>query len=513
MSFGTFAPRRFRPFLPVCLAFGGAAGLLTVAGCRHDSTPAAPTASVAVNSPVSPPPAPAFQPYTVLPQQPPAPAVVTHAHRNLHLIHTNNRVALADTSGRVYDVGRDASGHIYPIYRSPSDGRRYPLYYDSARDRYYRVARDDQGRYLRGYADDPANQYYAVDRDYERDTPSDSDRPIITNNYTNNYYENGAPYGSHGDQAAPAQHHGSHNNNWLWAIPVVAAAYFLLRPHHSSPPKPPYYPQRSAYVHTIPGRSITQINSNNRIVNNTHIVNQVNNFNYGGAGYPYPHGSFHPRPIAPSSGAFHNRHNGYDDRVPGRPPGIPSHGLWPPRLTPASHPAPAQHILPPRGFGKPAPPKQQHAAVTPDHPRLAPPVPKILRKPAARPLAVRRPGRPLPKPAPVRHIDPPIHHAVRPVVAKPFFKRITKPAAPIARSVAPIAKPAPAHLVKTIRRAEPPRPEPRAIPRPVEPARHEVARTEAKPAPRFEAPKREEPQHDSARPKPSGSRPGGPKLR
>ena len=168
--------------------------LLLLAGCGHKVTAPAPTPPP-VAAPA--PSASAFQPYALISQPPPTPKVVTHRFRVLHLARRNGAVFAADGLGHFYHVGRDRRGRIFPVYRDPATRAVYPLYYDSARDRLYRVARSDDGRYYRGYVDDPANRFYADDRDYERVTPGDADRPIVTDSYNtynyNSYHDGVSP--------------------------------------------------------------------------------------------------------------------------------------------------------------------------------------------------------------------------------------------------------------------------------------------------------------------------------
>lgn len=236
----------------VCrILIGLMAVLLLGSGCRQkaQNTPAAPpisAASVATSAaPISPGTAPAtdFQPYVLLPQPAPKPAVVTHRHRVLHLARRSGHVYLADTGGHYYQVGRDRQGHIYPIYRDTATHAVYPLFYDHDRDRLYRVVRNDDGHFYRGYIDDPTDRFYADDRDYRYVTPSDSDRPIITDSYNTTYNTYNNPvhtaYIRGGRYYPPPAHHTSHNTSWLWAIPIVVGAYLLLRPHHHSFIPPP----------------------------------------------------------------------------------------------------------------------------------------------------------------------------------------------------------------------------------------------------------------------------------
>lgn len=156
--------------------------LLLAAGCSHHAQDtAAPTsapqvASAPPNSAVPPAaPAPAqgaaFQPYTLLPAPPPVPPVVTHQHRVLHLTHLHNHVYLTDSARHLYEAGRDAQGHIYPVYRDPVTHTAYPLYYDARRDRLYRLAQNDDGRFYRNYVGQPADEFSPPDSDYSGSAP------------------------------------------------------------------------------------------------------------------------------------------------------------------------------------------------------------------------------------------------------------------------------------------------------------------------------------------------------
>lgn len=211
--------------------------LFLAAGCGHSVRDAAAPPAPAANAPAPPgasAPAAAFQPYTLLPPPPPAPPVATPRHRVLHLTRLHNHIYLADSDRHLYEAGRDPQGHVYPIYRDPATRVTYPLYYDSGRDNLYRLARADGGRFYRNYVGEGRTRFYGSDRDYERITPSDADRPIVTDSYnTNNGY--GPRYAGY----RPPSHHSSHfNPNWLWAIPVIIGAYLLLQPHHHSAPPP-----------------------------------------------------------------------------------------------------------------------------------------------------------------------------------------------------------------------------------------------------------------------------------
>ncbi|MDQ2798233.1 MAG: hypothetical protein M3Y13_01145, partial [Armatimonadota bacterium] len=251
------------------LSLPGLITLILTVGCGHHTSSAVPAPAPVTTAAVPPaaPPA-AFQPYTLLPPPPPAPPVAVPRHRVLHLTRVHNRVYLADSDRHLYEAGRDPKGHVYPIYRDPATRVTYPLYYDPSRDNLYRLARQEDGHFYRNYVGQPDDQFYDTDRDYERITPSDADRPIVTdsyNTYNYNTYNNGPNAGRRYPYYAvyrpPPTHHASHfNDNWLWGIPVIIGVYLLLQPHHHSPPHPYYGRPNQVAVNQI-----TRIN----------IVNQV----------------------------------------------------------------------------------------------------------------------------------------------------------------------------------------------------------------------------------------------
>jgi len=196
----------------IAAMLAAAAGLM--AGCSNDkrtaSVPApmvtspAPLPAPAVSAPVSNIPQ-----YTVVRQLPPVPPAKKHAHRELKLSKLDDGYWLVDKSGKRYPVGRDSSGHIYPAYHDPGSKSNVPLYYDGKRDRYYHVARGSNNTFNRHYYGDAPGTYYADNTNYDNYNPDDYSRPIIDE---------------------PKQK--KSNNNWLWAIPVLAGAYYLLTQNH-----------------------------------------------------------------------------------------------------------------------------------------------------------------------------------------------------------------------------------------------------------------------------------------
>ena len=272
--------QRRRDLRWAAVSLSGLITLLLAAGCGHSvRNAAAPPVPVAASAaaPTTPTPATAFQPYTLLPAPPPAPPVAASRHRALHLTRFHHRVYLADSDRHLYEAGRDTQGHIYPIYRDPATRVTYPLYYDPQRDNLYRLARADGGEFYRNYVGEGQTRFYGSDRDYERITPSDADRPIVTDSYntynynTYNYgpsYGTGYPnngYGPHYAGYRPPPRHSGHNDNWLWAIPVIIGAYLLLQPHHSAPP-----PARSGPT-TVIVRQSTPITIINQITQATPV--------------------------------------------------------------------------------------------------------------------------------------------------------------------------------------------------------------------------------------------------
>lgn len=440
----------------LCLIF-----CLLGAGCRHNNTTsaAAPLSATPVADAVPPPgvsPA-GFQPYTLIPQPPPKPAVVAHRNRVLHLMRRSGRVYLADHDGRYYEAGRDRQGHIYPIYRDRVTQTTYPLYYDNDRDRLYRVVRNDDGRFYRGYVDDPGNRFYADGQDYERVTPPDDDRPVVTDSYniynynTYNYGHSRTIYsGYHGPYhnddyeyyrpypyppAAPAHHSSHHNNDWLWAIPVVVAAYFLLQPHHHHASPPVSHPARP----TAPVTVIVQQHNPITIINNNGVQTTAS---------PRPVYYAHPmarlaHPLAVSAAI---------------PVGFAAHHVLAAHRALAASPRPRPSVL-----YRPSVPRVWRPRVA--HLIAARPVVRHLQ-----PVFHPRLARSAPRPAPVLHrpsFQPVRVEAARPVV-HPYAARPAKEARPPVRraEVRPVA----------------PRPAPRLLAVRHEEARHAVSHPAAPPA-------------------------------
>src|SRR5690348_4478837 len=100
----------FRGSLPGwCLPGLAALGVLLLAGgCSHDvPTVAAGPAGAAVDT---------SQPYTLVDQLPPKPKTVVLAHRELTCVRRSDGYYLAARDGRYYHAGRDAYGHLFPVY-------------------------------------------------------------------------------------------------------------------------------------------------------------------------------------------------------------------------------------------------------------------------------------------------------------------------------------------------------------------------------------------------------------
>ncbi|MGI4791644.1 MAG: hypothetical protein ACRYFS_22710 [Janthinobacterium lividum] len=449
---------------------------LLAAGCSHHapSAPAPPAAPSAAASTATPPTGQDFQPYTLLPQAAPKPPVVTHKHQVLHVTLRANHPYLVDSDGHGYQMGRDTQGHLYPIYRDQSTGASYPLYYDRDRDRLYRVARADDGRYYRGYVGDPGDRFYASDRDYDQFTPSDNDRPVVEDSYNNpyntsNYYSGNGPnrhfHHRYDNPNQPSESSGNHHNNqdWLLAIPVVVAAYFPLQPHHHSASHPQYshFPgQRppTAIVRNI-NNNRTLINNqsitNNRVninnvstINNINTVNRVNNINRvtnnNHAGMPPPHlpmplrGQPIVRPIArthpimprqaPVAAAIAvSTALAVHHRVSTSPPARPHPSQRQPlaqRPVPQHH-SPAFPVRHPIAVPRPVP-AMHHAPVVVQRPVVAR-HPVVISRPApkhfSRPVPPRvsapaiRPARP--HPAAVRHFETPRSAAAKPLPSHP----------------------------------------------------------------------------------------------
>src|SRR3954451_13178657 len=122
----------FRRSMPGwCLAGLAALGVVLLAGgCSHDvpTVAAGPPDATVVGT----------QPYSLVDQLPPKPRTVVLAHRELTCVHHSDGYYLAARDGHCYHAGRDAYGHLFPVYY---DSLRccHRLYYDCERDNYYWV--------------------------------------------------------------------------------------------------------------------------------------------------------------------------------------------------------------------------------------------------------------------------------------------------------------------------------------------------------------------------------------
>ncbi len=397
-----------------------------------------------------------FQPYVVVKQPPPKPKHVVHAHRKLHLVQHSDQYYLADDYGHDYYAARDEHGDLYPAYRDPDSGQTLPLYYDPARDRYFRCAEDDDGHFYRGYVGDPNDRYYP---DYGgsyadfHSYPPDDYRPEIV-----------------------APHHSGNRDAWLLAIPVVVAAYFLLQPHHHHTPP-------NVQPHTVIwSQAPRPVQPAPVYVQQTQIVNvyqQSPGVRPGQPGYPAGQGYRAPfnraapqRPgqpgvVAASAPAF--------ARSGGRP-GVPAA-----RPLPGVASATRQVGLPP------SPPPAIRPVVLPGHPPRAAASaaqPVAPHSSFARPAAVPHtaaPAHPFARPMPgraVTHAVPLATHAAPPhpvAVMHPAASRVVgiHPAAPRPAVTRAIAHPAPRAVViparPAVHRAPPPvaHPASRAVARPL----------------------------------------------
>jgi hypothetical protein len=429
--------------------------LALIAGCAHHTPSAAPGAAppvtpVATNAPPAPA---AFQPYALLPPPPPAPPVAAPRHRVLHLTRVHQQVYLADSDRHLYEAGRDTQGHIYPIYRDPATHVTYPLYYDSSRDNLYRLARSGNGHFYRNYVGQPTDGFYDTDRDYERITPSDEDRPIVTDSYntynynTYNYgpsdhhanYGGYRPYNEDPDYgqnhpyytgySLPPRHHSSHfNYNWLWAIPVIVGAYLLLQPHHSNPQV--YRPSPTVIVRE--NRHVTTTNKtiNNTVINNT-VINQAIPVGYRPIASPrpvyvYPAG-YTPQP-------------GYALAMGHRTPDVRPHRSISPIVA-----APLGALA-------------VHAALTRPHPSLRPPV--LVSHPDV--IAPRRIIVAAPSVVPLRHIVRSEQRHLLVLASRPIIRPENRP---LVRRITPLERPAHLTLAPRPRIYAPERP--RLEPRPI----------------------------------------------
>lgn len=221
-----------------CLAAGSGLALMA-AGCSHH---AAPETATAQNAPEPLPLEPASEtvhPYTVIDKLPPAPAKVDHSCQKLTLAHYDDRLCLRDADGQYFDCGRDADGHLYPVYYDDYTHQWCPLYYDGDRNQYYCVVwRDDH--YYREYCDRPDCLYYDDQYNYADYNPPAYDRPVII--VSDDYYSD-------------AYHH---HNDWLWALPVIAAAFIALDNGGYDHDHGWYHNRGDYYAHrTYPGQQAT----------------------------------------------------------------------------------------------------------------------------------------------------------------------------------------------------------------------------------------------------------------
>jgi hypothetical protein len=213
---------------------------LAGAGCAHKSvcnscaTPQAAGAPVAATIPATP--VQNFQPYTLVSQTAPKPAVAPHRNRYLHIAKRDGQTYLADYDGRYYHIGRDPHGHIYPAYYDVVTRQNYPLYYDRSRDRYYRVLRR-QNNYYVNFVDDNSGQYYECDQDldYSSYDPPQEDCPVIWDGYYSFTYYNQPDYYSY----SPRYRHHWHDDDWFIAVPILLGAYFVL--NEDDDPGPAWY--------------------------------------------------------------------------------------------------------------------------------------------------------------------------------------------------------------------------------------------------------------------------------
>lgn len=309
--------------------------VLGIAGCNQPGTPPAPPLAQAPVAPAPTPVAEQFAPYTTLPSLPPAPkSPPPQVHRRLRVVERNQKAYLVDNAGHSYLAARDNANHLYPAFRDPGSGHIFPLYYDSARDNYYRVVRTDSGQFGRNYIGTPANQYYAdaspipgypTDPVWYTRPPQPVRGPLLPVGYrdyyppttcntaatdyygADEYYPpSWAPYppggycpprGYYATPAyapvivKPAPRH--HSRDWLIAIPLLIGAYLLLRPHHHHdypvPPVPPYaiyggYYRQRRWIpverHPWGYRQTNFVNSRQYNITNIYERTTINNY-YG----------------------------------------------------------------------------------------------------------------------------------------------------------------------------------------------------------------------------------------
>jgi hypothetical protein len=198
------------PLTPVT----GSSATANLASARLQDIPVAVDGGELTQS-VPPPPQVAANAHTIeiVHHLPPVPAHVTHRHKRLRLVKYENKYWLEDADHHTYLAARDNSGHYYPACYNNSDTSGngvYPLYYDSARDDYYRACSDHDNHYFRCYEDEPSYvYYYDSDPVYER-------------------HGHGWDRDYEPEIEAPA-----YDAAWGSSIPVFAAALFLFPPWHS----------------------------------------------------------------------------------------------------------------------------------------------------------------------------------------------------------------------------------------------------------------------------------------
>ena len=202
---------------PGCQSHTTPAALPTATGNAAVSTPIAEELPAEVNGPemtqsVPPPPQVAANPNTIqiVHHLPPVPAHVTGRHKKLTLVKYQDHYWLQDVDHHLYAAARDSGGHYYAATYLPSKGAMYPLYYDSARDDYYRASCDADHHYFRCYEDEPSYVYY-----YDPD-------PI--------YVRHGGHWNTDYEPVVVAPVFGA---TWGASIPVFAATVFVFPRWHS----------------------------------------------------------------------------------------------------------------------------------------------------------------------------------------------------------------------------------------------------------------------------------------
>ncbi|MDE2125429.1 MAG: hypothetical protein KGJ62_02445 [Armatimonadetes bacterium] len=311
---------RFRPAstrIAAAAALGGLA-LALLAGCGKtspSSTAPAPPAATPANPAAGAPPTTtagaaggqAFQPYTVLPSLPPAPAKVVDTNRTLTMVQHSGAWYLRDHDGHYYHVARDSQGHFYPAYTGPN-GHYYPLRYDASRNRYFRIIRTSSGDSYRNYVGDPNTQYY---QDPGTQYSGQSQLAGYNDPYSQPTYQPTI--------IKPKSH--SNKNLWWLALPVLVGAYLLLKNQHHSG-RPNQYAPPSSIVRYYNGRNGSMLPMNGRGPAGAVMANMGMNrsANIGNRQIPgsqlLPHSM--NRPMASMGGSF------------GHPSGGPAHGHFAP---------------------------------------------------------------------------------------------------------------------------------------------------------------------------------------